>query len=229
MKTNLPKCILLIFIGLVPLAYQAYYAQTDMLSEQINAYQTQLENLDQSVKTFVNESEKFACWLSRTGELHSIEGDTSKHRHFSYASPDWKNVTFIEDFCLDSHNERIYFTDLMDLSSGNSAIKVSDRQGSNLRTLARLPGEIPYRLCLSPSDNVLFYLAKSEGREVAFRLRFINLKNGNQGTLYSSGSKIGSLLSTPGKESISIQDPQIGHLSFATDLESIQVLAEARQ
>lgn len=197
-------------------------------SRLLKDFQKKINSVDPAVKTVINTRESYVCWLSELGELHSISGDTSNHQSFDQLQEAWADVTFIEDFCLNPTNDSIYFTDIMDLSSGLSAIKVSDRQGGGLQTLAYLPEETPYRLCLSPSGKVLFYLAKQETANEKYALRFIQLKNGNIGTMYTSAYKIDSLRVNTGLQQLTLTDPNQGTIAFDTDRRSVFTLAEAR-
>lgn len=227
MRTYLSVNVLLTLIGATLVVYWVFSTERETLTQKITAYQSQIKSSDRPVKTFVDAPRGYACWLSQVGELHFISGDTSQHQHLHHAGWAWKNVTFIEDFYTDSGNDSIYFTDLMDLNSGQSAIKATDRRGNGPEVLAHLPGEIPYRLCVSTSGELLFYLARQTSDNASFRLRFINLQDGSRGTLYTSAQKIDSLQLNPLEESISLKHPTQGLVSFDTDLYSIQVLAEA--
>lgn len=228
MRTSLPITCVLVFLAGILIYNLVYHTKTESLSEQLKAYQAEIESTDRSVKTIVDETQGYACWLSKVGELHSITEDISQHRYFPNADKAWKYVTFIEDFYTDSQHDKIFFTDLMDLKSGHSAIKVSDRRGRDVKVLAYLPDEIPYRVCVSSSDSLLFYLARKESSPNSFRFRFINLRDGSRGTLHTSSKKIDSLQLNTDKK-IYVKDPQQGLVSFATDIQSISVLAEAMQ
>lgn len=227
MKPYLTINLLLIFLGSALTYYQVFLPNDQSFSQLVKHYQSRINPDSEPVKTLVVDSAAYAFWLSKTGKLHTTYGDTSNHVILNHSGEAWSDVTFIEDFCLNSANDSIYFTDIMDLESGQGAIKVSDRFGQGLKTILLLPDEIPYRL--KHTDNILFYLAQQEYRDASYQLRFIDLQNGSRGTLYQSSRKISGLNIDDSLELLNISDPARGQVSFATDLGTIRGLAEARR
>ena len=220
--------LLILFVCLV-VSFQVFYPKEISFFSQVNLYQQGLASSDQPLKTKMSKSESFACWLSQLGELHIVQGDTLDHRFLHDAGKEWKNVTFVEDFYLPETSDSLYFTDLMDLKSGFSAVKISDRQGKGLRTLAHLPGEIAYRLCLSHTQDKLFYLSKSDSQKNVYKLRFINLRDGSRGTLLTSTKKLDSLAFDEQQYQLLVNDPVQGQVAFTKDVDGNGILAEAVQ
>lgn len=227
MKPFLYINLLLILLGSLLTYHQVFSPEVQHFSQLIHTFQSNSNPGSRPVKTLVDDTATFACWLSQTGELHSISNDTSEHVLLNHNGGAWADVTFIEDFCLNPGADSIYFTDIMDLKSGQGAIKYCDRQGRELKTLALLPDEIPYQLSLAPSGDILFYLSQQNYRDASYQLRYIDLTNGSRGTLHSSGRKISQLRIDHSLKLLSIADPAEGQLRFATHMDHTGILAEA--
>lgn len=228
MKTLLPIGIALLL--LISVFYQcSSTVQTAALPVSILAsYADTLHKDAQPIKMLVNQKNERVYWLSFVGELHFIGQDGSEHKHLNQDHEAWKDVTFIEDFCIDESRDQLYFTDLMDLQTGQSAIKATDTEGKNVEVIAYLAHEIPYQLTLSADQEMLFYLSKTnrEG-EPYYRLRFLDLKEGIQGTMYSSLSRIDSLAYDELREKINIHNARQETFAFSADLQTMRGVAEA--
>jgi hypothetical protein len=227
MKAFLFTNLFFIILGSLLTVDQVYSPNSTDFLEKINIYRSRINPANQSVKTLVLDSVGLACWLSETGQLHSINDDTARHIILNKSNREWENVTYIEDFCLDAANDRIYFTDIMDLVTGRGAIKVSDLRGNDLKTLLTFQDEIPYQVNLSSSGKLLFYLSQRNFRDASYQLRVINLDNGERGTLHSSNRKISKLNIDHSLELLSIADPEQGQLTFTTTTYNTQILADA--
>ncbi|MFP4089628.1 MAG: hypothetical protein ACLFUB_10570 [Cyclobacteriaceae bacterium] len=189
------------------------------------SYQQQLINAGfqgkyQPVKTLFDENKGRLFWLNMLGEIHSIGRDMQNHRLISTTGEGWKDVTFIEDFCLSEHYDSLYFTDIMDLQTGMSALKVTDTAGTAVKALKFFRQEIPYAVRMLNESRLLFLLsdAKVAGRS-QFRLRFLDLKDGNAGVLYISDHRIEQLEIKAAEKTIVAHDSQQQLISFSTEVD----------
>jgi len=227
MKTFLFTNLILIILGSLLTVMQVFSSDSTDFLEEVNIYHSRINPADQPVKTLVIDSAGLACWLSETGELHSISGDSAYHIILNKSGREWENVTYIEDFCLDAANGKVYFTDMMDLKTGRGAIKVSDLQGHDLQNVLSLQDEIPYQISLSSSGKLLFYLSQRNYRDASYQLQVINLDNGKRETLHTSSRKISQLNIDHSQKLLSIADPVHGQLTFTTTTDNTQTLADA--
>lgn len=181
-----------------------------------------------TVKMIFDEEKGQVYWLSFVGNLHTVTKDGNDYQHINAGQTFWRDITFIEDFCLNASKDSLYFTDLMDLQSGHSAIKITDINGTGVKVVATLDNEIPYHISFSPEQHMLFYLSKVQKKGIdLYQLRFLNLKEGQKGTLYSSRLRINELKFDKEKKAINILNQKNEQFAFSVDLQNIQGIAEA--
>ncbi|WPP52319.1 hypothetical protein [Catalinimonas niigatensis] len=201
--------------------------QTPVLPAAITSYIDTLHQDEQPVKFVVDQKKGFVYWLTFAGGLHAIRQDGNDHTYLNQKNDAWKDITFIEDFCVSETQDRLYFTDLMDLQTGQSAIKVTDAEGK-IEVVANLAHEIPYHISLSADEEMLFFLSKTDIQGTPyFRLRFLDFKEGTKGTLYSSLSKIDSLSYDNTTQKVNIRNKRQELFTFSTDLQKMMGLAES--
>lgn len=187
-----------------------------------------LQENDLAVKTLYHHESQQIYWLSYLGKLYTTSQEDNQHTLISHNQSDWKDVTFIEDFCLNHAKDSIFFTDLMDLESGKSAIKVTDLKGKNVKTLAQLKDEIPYQLTMVKDQAVLFYLSKKMNkRQATFLLRFIDLSKGQSGTLYASNQRMEQLQYDLITHEVLVKNQQKQTFAFSAATQNIQTLTAA--
>lgn len=205
-------------------------AHVSSVPDAVTSFVSSLHQDAQPVKSEVDQENEVVYWLSFVGSLHSIKPDGSQHLRLNQGSEAWKDVTFIEDFCLNEADQKLYFTDLLDLKTGQSAIKATDTEGKNIEVVTYLTHEIPYQISLSEDKKKLFFLSKTDIKgSPYFHLRFVDLKERNKGILYSSVSKINSLDYDNATKKVMIRNTRQQKFAFSTDLETMKGLAEAFQ
>ncbi len=227
MKNLLPSG--LAFILLLALFYQCQTsAQLSTIPPAVASFIHTLPQDARPIKSITDQRNGKFYWLSFVGNLYSIGLDGNQHRRINQGVEAWKDVTFIEDFCVNKAQDKLYFTDLMDLETGQSAIKVMDMEGKNVEVIAYLSQEIPYHISFSENVKMLFFLSKSDTkRSPQFRLRFLDLARGTKGTLHSSLSRIDSLYFDAASEEVRIYNAHQDQFAFSTDLQDMNGLAEA--
>jgi hypothetical protein len=182
----------------------------------------------ETMKIIFDEEKGQIYWLSFVGNLHTAAEDGSHYQHINAGQAFWRDITFIEDFCFNASKDSLYFTDLMDLQSGHSAIKITDVEGTGVKVIATLENEIPYHISFSPEQHMLFYLSKVHKKGIdSYQLRFLNLKEGQKGTLYSSRLRINQLSFDKRNKAVNIQNQRNEQFAFSADLQNFQGIAEA--
>jgi hypothetical protein len=145
--------------------------------------------MDQPVKVVADEASRRIYWLSFTGEIYRIHPDGSHPERIIGGVGANQPALFIQDFCVDSPNNRIVFTDLRDPQTGRSAIKQASLSGTQVRILTSLSDETPYQVGIDPHTNQLYYLtAGSRKLPRMYRLRTLD----QEGALLVSPTKIES-------------------------------------
>lgn len=71
-------------------------------------------------------------------------------------------ITFISDFAIDDQNATLYFTDLMDVSTGQSTLKMSDATGSHIEMLATFTDKIAYAVHWNNESQQLYYATRQK-------------------------------------------------------------------
>ncbi|MGB3781245.1 MAG: hypothetical protein WA960_22960 [Tunicatimonas sp.] len=171
-------------LGLSNCNYQPPLAVAPLAVEQ---YFATLPAMDQPVKVVVDSASRRIYWLSFTGEIYRVHPDGSKPERIIGGVGANQPALFIQDFCVDSSNERIVFTDLRDLRTGRSAIKQANLSGTLVSTLVLLPDEIPYQVGVNPHTDQVYYLtAGSQKVPQMYRLRTLD----QEGALLISPTKI---------------------------------------
>jgi len=228
MKTNhlylITALLLLVFCGWA----SAPHHEQNTVPSAVEDYWAGLHPHDQPVKSAFND--KHIIWLSAVGELHLIGHDTSNHVSFKSTGERWEEVTFIEDFYLCPDGDRIFFTDIMDLATGQSAIKVVNLQNHEVQVVCYLGQAIPYSVRFVPKNDWLFFLTKTDQQGIAhYDLQFFHLGNNRRGTLYSSSQKMDQLAMDNESQQICVQQDLDSFLSFSVEPLISEGLAEAKQ
>ena len=156
----------------------------------VKQYLATLPPAEQPVKVIADAFSHKIYWLSFVGEIYRIHPDGSQCERVIRGVGASRKAMFIEDFCLDSRNNRLFFTDLMDQATGLSAIKQADLSGKHITTVLTSKQEIPYRVSISPYTGQLYYLTKTEHFfKKVYRLRTL----GEEKPLMASLVKINDL------------------------------------
>ena len=135
---------------------------------------TGLSSTEPPVKTVIDTVRHRTYWLSFVGEVYRSQPDGSQPECIIQGVGTHRAATFIEDFCLDQSRQHLFFTDLWDQTTGQSAIKQMNLVDGRITTVALLNQEIPYQLQLDAVGD-LYYLTKSESmRGKTYRLRTLN-------------------------------------------------------
>nr|WKN39607.1 hypothetical protein K4G66_12980 [Tunicatimonas sp. TK19036] len=155
----------------IPFAVQEYFAV--------------LPDWQKPKKVQVDQLHRWVYWLNENGEIRAVSADGTHHKLINRGIGAQLGITYIDDFTIDSQGNAIYFTDLMDVASGFSALKKSDLQGNSIEILETFPTETPYAVCWDTTMQQLYYLTKSEGSSV-YNLQLL----GESGPLATSSHKV---------------------------------------
>ena len=143
------------------------------------------------MKVVADEVSRRIYWLSFAGEIYRVHPDGSNPERIIGGVGANQPALFIQDFCVDSPNNRLVFTDLRDPQTGRSAIKQASLSGTQVRTLVCLLDETPYQVGIDPPTGQLYYLtAGSKKLPQMYRLRTLD----QEGALLVSPTKIESFL-----------------------------------
>ncbi len=152
--------------------------------------------MDQPVKVVVDAASHRVYWLSFTGEIYRVRPDGSNPERIIGGVGAKQPALFIQDFCVDSPNNRIVFTDLRDSQTGRSAIKQANLSGTQVRMLVSLMDEVPYQVEVNPRTNQLYYLTAGSGKSPQlYRLRTMD----QEGALLISPTRIEPFQIWPGE------------------------------
>lgn len=178
---------LLISLGLCNCNYQPQHSSVPLVVEQHFAT---LSAMDQPVKVVVDTASRQIYWLSFTGEIYRMRPDGSKPQRIIGGVGAAQDALFIQDFCVDSPNNRIIFTDLRDSRTGSSAIKQASLSGTRVSILASLLKETPYQVSVNSRTGRVRYLTKElKNQNSVYRLRTLD----QEGALLVSATKIHAL------------------------------------
>lgn len=179
----LPLAIVIFFI-------MAFVRMTSLPQDKPSSYFDKV-GVDLPKKAVIDTENELAYCLSKTGRLFFLSLADEAYRYTGLRHAAWKDITFIEDFCVDTLKKRIYFTDLMDLATGESAIKFTNFDGSKFNTIVVLDNEIPYKIQSGSGGELLYYLAKqSINEKTTYALKFVDLSDGITGTFYKTVNRI---------------------------------------
>ena len=180
------RTALFIFMGW-GLTHCNYQPPPAVAPQAVAQYFATLSAMDQPVKVVADGASHRIYWLSFTGEIYRVHPDGSNPERIIGGVGANQPALFIQDFCVDSPNNRIVFTDLRDPQTGRSAIKQASLSGTQVRTLAFLSDETPYQVGINPHTGQLHYLTVGSKRlPRVYRLRTL----GQEGTLLVSLTKI---------------------------------------
>ncbi len=170
-------------LGLGNCSYQPHHPVVPLAAERHFAT---LSAMDQPVKVIVDTASRQVYYLSFAGEIYRMRPDGSGAQRIIGGVGATQEALFIQDFCVDSPNNRIVFTDLRDPHSGHSAIKQASLSGIRVRTLFLLD-EVPYQVDINPRNGQLYFLTKeSQKSSSTYRLRTLKY----QGALLVSATEI---------------------------------------
>ena len=176
--------VVIVGLGLSNCNYQPRHAAAPRAVAQ---YFATLSAMDRPVKVVVDAASRCIYWLSFAGEIYRVHPDGSDPERIIGGVGANQPALFIQDFCVDSPNSRIVFTDLRDSRTGRAAVKQANLSGTRVSTLVSLPDEIPYEVGVNRHTDQVYYLT-AESRKVSplYRLRTL----GQEGALLVSPTKI---------------------------------------
>ncbi len=188
MNRSLLITVLFVFMGL-GLCQCNYQPPPAVAPQAVTQYFATLPAMDQPVKVVADRASRRIYWLSFAGEIYRVPPNGSNPERIIGGVGANQPALFIQDFCVDSPNNRIVFTDLRDPRTGHSAIKQASLSGTQVRTLVCLLDETPYQVGIDPYTDQLYYLtAGSKKLPRMYRLRTLD----QEGALLVSPTKIES-------------------------------------
>lgn len=153
---------IVIALGLSRCDHQLRYRQIPFA---VQRHFAELPDWEKPKKVQVDIQRRRVYWLNQKGEIWAIRSNGRDGQMVNKGIGAQLGITYIQDFTLNPQSHTLYFTDLMDIASGLSAIKSSDFRGKNIETLATFSTETPYAITWDESTQHLYYLTKprSEG------------------------------------------------------------------
>lgn len=182
-----------------------YQPQSSAVPLAVAQHFATLSAMDQPVKVVVDAASCRVYWLSFTGEIYRARPNGSNLERIIGGVGASQEALFVQDFCVDSPNHRIVFTDLRDSRTGYSAIKQASLSGTQVSTLVSLPKETPYEVGLDARTGRLYYLTKESRKSPSvYRLRTL----GQEGALLVSSTKIHALpVWSEGEDGVGVVSP----------------------
>lgn len=163
--------LLLVLILLLALTNCSYYPHHNLLPFFTQWVLDTLSAEKQPVKIELDLIHKHLYWLNQMGEIYRIQPDGAQIVLVNKGFGADIGITYIRDFSLDAKQGRIYFTDIFDLESGNSAIKQSDLDGKNIKTITTFDQAKPLQIASKPDTNLIYYVAQvKQGPEMVYQL-----------------------------------------------------------
>ena len=159
---RLPTILIYPILATLSLACCDHQVQYRQIPFAVQQYFMRLPAWEKPKKVQLDPQHRKVYWLNQKGEIHAIRADGSREELVNPGIGATLGITYIDDFTLDSRGNTIYFTDLMDIGSGFSAVKRSDLQGENIQVVATFPAEIPYAVAWDTEAQQLYYLTKRE-------------------------------------------------------------------
>ncbi|MGD1894773.1 MAG: hypothetical protein ACFB15_29790 [Cyclobacteriaceae bacterium] len=150
-------CAIIAAISLHCCDYHGHYRQVPFSVQQ---HLAELPAWQAPRKIEVDHERKRVYWLNRNGEIWAIDSDGSKKTLINKGIGAELGITYIEDFTIDYQNGTLYFTDLMDVTTGLSALKSSDLQGNNISTITSFPNETLYAIKWNIDQQQLYYATR---------------------------------------------------------------------
>ncbi len=130
-------------------------------------------------------------WLNKLGEIYRIQADGTQIALINKGIGADLGITFIEDFCLDTDRDYIYFTDLFDLKSGSSAIKRSGLDGRHIETVAVFPQEVPLRVATQAHSEKIYFVSRSRQQAAeVYHIGTLSPETSEKNILHASSENI---------------------------------------
>ena len=126
--------LLMILLLSLSLTHCDYSAQKNEVPFYVSKVLDTLSGEKQPVKVELDILHKKIYWLNKLGEIYRVQADGTHVELINKGFGADLGITYIEDFYLDTEHNRIYFTDFLDLKTGNSAIKSSTLEGEQIKT-----------------------------------------------------------------------------------------------
>jgi len=161
--------ILYAIIAAVSLNCCDYHGQYRQVPFSVQRYLAELPYWQAPRKVEVDYQRGRIYWLNRNGEIWAINANGSEKTLINKGIGAKLGVTYIEDFALDYQKNILYFTDLMDVVTGLSALKKSTLQGDSITLVASFPGETLYAVSWNSEQQQLYYATR--GQNARYRVR----------------------------------------------------------
>ncbi|WKN41602.1 hypothetical protein [Tunicatimonas pelagia] len=117
-------------------------------------------------KIEVDRYQRKVYWLNKQGEIWSIGTNGKNEIVVNQGIGAQVGITFISDFTIDDCSGILYFTDLMDIGTGQGALKKSDLNGNHTQVIATFPDEVPYAVHWDEPDNQLYYATRQKNSQL---------------------------------------------------------------
>lgn len=154
----------LILLSLLAFTHCDYYAHKSTVPFFAQRVLDTLPAEKRPVKIEVDLIHKHLYWLNQMGEIYRIQPDGTQVVLVNKGFGTDVGITYIKDFSLNAEHNLIYFTDIFDLKSGNSAIKQSDLNGDNIKTITTFDKATPLQITSRPDSNIIYYVAQIKQR-----------------------------------------------------------------
>lgn len=199
-RLTLFLCAILIALSLTNCDYQVRYRQ---LPFWVFRHFQQLPDWQYPQKIAVDHDQRRVYWLNKQGEIKSIGVDGRNEKVVNQGIGVRAGVTFISDFTIDGQNGALYFTDLMDINTGQAALKKSDLEGNHTETIATFSAEVPYAVHWDTTNARLYYATRQ--------------KNGHLHSVHQLGQNLSLITTTQKVKNIG---EQVRHFSLRNNAET---------
>ena len=178
-------CVIIPVLGLTRCDDQLHYRETPFW---VQYHFQQLSDWQYPQKIEIDRKNRKVYWLNKQGEIRAIGMNAQGEVLINKGIGAQLGITFISDFAIDNQNEALYFTDLMDVSTGQPALKKSDLTGSHIEMVTTFSGETAYALYWNNENGQLYYATRQKNGQ----LHKIH-QLGKPGLLVTTQQKIGDI------------------------------------
>ncbi|MGB3588231.1 MAG: hypothetical protein WBA23_16900 [Tunicatimonas sp.] len=159
-RLTLVLCAILAALCLTRCDHQVRYRQ---LPFWVQRHFQQLSEWQHPQKIEVDHSQRKIYWLNKQGEIRAIGANGKNEIVINKGIGAQAGITFISDFTIDERAGILYFTDLMDVNSGQSALKKADLNGNYTEVITTFPTKVPYAVHWDDANEQLYYATRQKG------------------------------------------------------------------
>lgn len=162
-RLTLLLCAIFAALSLTRCDHQVRYRQLPFWVQQ---HFQHLSDWQHPQKIEVDRDRRRVYWLNRQGEIRAIEADGRNEIVINKGIGAQAGITFISDFTINDRAGILYFTDLMDINTGQGALKKSDLNGHHTETIVTFPTKVPYAVHWDDANQQLYYATRQKSGQL---------------------------------------------------------------